>query len=62
MRQFRYAVKLTPDNDDGGYVVTFRSFGATRWRKSGRGSDEAQESSAAGGDSTPGLPLCAVPP
>lgn len=24
MRQFTYAVKLTPDKDDGGYVVTFR--------------------------------------
>ncbi len=24
MRQFTYAVKLTPDKDDGGYVVTCR--------------------------------------
>ena len=24
MRQFAYAVKMTPDKDDGGYVVTCR--------------------------------------
>ena len=53
MRQFTYTVKLTPDKDDGGYVVTCRDLpealtqGETREEALAEAADRLEEVIAA---------------